>query len=416
VAKFEIQLNLPDVKVLNIETTKTNDLVITVRSTKKSTKCHKCGREITKIHGYGEAIMLRHLPVFGQSVYIRLRPARFQCEACDNKPTTTEESSWYNKRSKFTKAYEEWLMRMLINSTVNDVARKENVSCEDVDGVLTRQIDIRVNWDTIKNLTYFGLDEIALKKGHKDFVVIVSTKINDAIQILAVLPDRRKETVKAFLETIPGHIKQTVKIVCSDMYDGYINAVKEVFGKKIKVVIDRFHIAKNYRSCLDSLRKQELKRLKKELNEIDYARLKGAMWALRKNEETLTNQDKDVLSSLFEHSPSLKEAYNFQKSLTDIFNQNISKGEASELIKQWIKTVESSELICFDKFIGTLNKNWDEILNYFYHRQRKNSGFVEGLNNKIKVIKRRCYGIFDINRLFQRISLDLNGYGRFCMD
>ena len=76
-AKFEIQLNLPDVKVLDIETTKTNDLVITVRSTKKSTKCHKCGCEITKIHGYGEAIVLRHLPVFDQSVYIRLRPARF---------------------------------------------------------------------------------------------------------------------------------------------------------------------------------------------------------------------------------------------------------------------------------------------------------------------------------------------------
>ena len=415
-AKFEIQLNLPDVKVLDIETTKTNDLVITVRSTKKSSKCHKCGREITTIHGYGEAIMLRHLPVFGQSVYIRLRPARFQCDACEKKPTTTQESSWYNKRSKFTKAYEEWLMRMLINSTVNDVARKEHISCEDVDGVLTRQIDIKINWDLIKNLTYFGLDEIALKKGHKDFVVIVSTKINDAIQILAVLPDRRKETVKVFLETIPAHIKKTVKIVCSDMYDGYINAVKEVFGNNIKVVIDRFHIAKNYRSCLDSLRKQELKRLKKELNELDYARLKGAMWALRKNEKILTDQDKDVLTALFEYSPSLKEAYNFQKNLTDIFNQNISKGKASELIKQWIKTVESSELICFDKLIGTLNKNWNEILNYFYHRQRKNSGFVEGLNNKIKVIKRRCYGIFDINRLFQRISLDLNGYGLFCMN
>ena len=123
-----------------------------------------------------------------------------------------------------------------------------------------------------------------------------------------------------------------------------------------------------------------------------------------------------MLTALFEYSPGLKEGYNFQKNLTDIFNQNISKGEASELIKQWIKTVESSDLICFDKFIGTLNKIWNEILNYFYHRQRKNSGFVEGLNNKIKVIKRRCYGIFDINRLFQRISLDLNGYGRFCMN
>lgn len=412
-AKFEIDLNIPDVKLLNIETTKTKDLVITVKSTKKSTKCHKCGKEITQIHGYGEAIMLRHLPVFGQSVYIRLRPARFQCDTCANHPTTREEPDWYNQRSKFTKAYEEWLMKMLINSTIDDVARKEDVSSEDVEGVLIRQVKTKVNWDLIEKLTYFGLDEIALKKGHKDFVVIVSARIADAVQIIAVLPDRKKETVKAFLESIPERIKKTIKIVCSDMYDGYINAVKETLGTKIKVVIDRFHVAKHYRSCLDSLRKQELRRLKQELNETDYAQLKGAMWALRKKDANLTDQDKTILSALFNYSPSLEKAYNFQKDLTAIFNQDLNKTEASLLIKNWIKRVELSDLICFEKFIGTLNKNWDEILNYFYHRQRKNSGFIEGLNNKIKVIKRRCYGIFDINKLFQRISLDLNGYEQF---
>jgi transposase len=413
--KFEIQLNLPDVKILSIETNKTNDLVITVKSTKKSAVCPKCGQEITKIHGYGDAILLRHLPILGQSVYIRLRPARFQCEQCANKPTTTEESNWYNKRSKFTKTYEEWLMRLLINSTIHDVSRKEGVSTEDVEGVLRRQMEKKVDWSFIEELPYFGLDEIALKKGHKDFVVIVSTRINNAVQILAVLPDRKKETVRVFLESIPEQIKSTVKTVCSDMYDGYINAVKSVFGTKVKVVIDRFHVAKSYRSCVDLLRKQELKRLKKELNEMEYARLKGAMWALRKNEDKLTPQDKTVLETLFDHSPQLKEAYHFQNSLTAIFNQNISKGEAVKLMNDWIKKVELSKLRCFDKFIVTLSNNWDEILNYFYHRQRKNSGFIEGLNNKIKVIKRRCYGIFDIERLFQRISLDLNGYERFCM-
>jgi transposase len=413
VAKFEIELNIPDVKILKIETNKVNDLIITVKSTKKSALCRKCGKETTKIHGYGESIILRHLPIFGQSVYINLRPARFQCKTCEDRPTTTEETSWYNKRSKFTKAYEEWLMRMLINSTVSDVAQKEDVSCEDVEGVLTRQVETKVNWDSIEKIPYFGLDEIALKKGYKDFVVIVSTKIDDKVQIVAVLPDRKKDTVKSFLNSIPDRIKKTIKIACCDMYDGYINAVKEVLGSKVKVVIDRFHVAKNYRSCLDSLRKQELKRLKKELNEADYAQLKGAMWALRKNEKTLTDQDKQVLVTLFDFSPNLKEAYNFQKDLTDIFNKNLSKGEASELINNWIKMVNLSELTCFDKFISTLRKNWNEILNYFYHRQRKNSGFVEGLNNKIKVIKRRCYGIFDIQRLFQRIKLDLSGYVQF---
>ena len=160
----------------------------------------------------------------------------------------------------------------------------------------------------IAALPFFGLDEIALKKGHKDFVVIVSTRINDSVKILAVLPDRKKETVKRFLQQIPEPIKKSVVTVCCDMYDGYINAVKEVFGRKVKIVIDRFHVAKHYRAGLDTLRKHELKRLKKELNESDYSKLKGAIWALRKKEDALTPQDKEVLTAVFEHSPSLKQA------------------------------------------------------------------------------------------------------------
>ena len=135
--------------------------------------------------------------------------------------------------------------------------------------------------------------------------------------------------------------------------------------------------------------------------------------ALRKKEEALTDEEKIVLLILFTYSPAIKQAYDFQNSLTEIFNKNINKQEASKLIKQWIKEISESDQTCFDKFISTLNKNWDDILNYFHRKQKKNSGFIEGLNNKIKVIKRRCYGIFNIEKLFQRIFLDLEGYEKF---
>ena len=92
---------------------------------------------------------------------------------------------------------------------------------------------------------------------------------------------------------------------------------------------------------------------------------------MRKKEDALTPQDKEVLTAVFEHSPSLKQAYHFQNELTDIFNQNINKREASELIEAWIHNVKLSELTCFDKFVDTLKNNWHGILNDFYHRQRK---------------------------------------------
>ena len=75
--------------------------------------------------------------------------------------------------------------------------------------------------------------------------------------ILGVLPDRKKATVKAFLRGIPPRLRQTIYAVCSDRYAGFVNAAKEVFGKRVKIVMDRFHVAKRYRRGLDKLRKPE---------------------------------------------------------------------------------------------------------------------------------------------------------------
>ena len=88
--------------------------------------------------------------------------------------------------------------------------------------------------------------------------------------------------------------------------------------------------------------------------------------------------------------------------------QTPSRSKADRNIKLWMKKVKASELTCFDPFLTTLENHYDSILNYFKHRH--SSGFVEGFNNKIKVIKRRCYGILNTVKLFQRIHLDPVGF------
>jgi len=94
--------------------------------------------------------------------------------------------------------------------------------------------------------------------------------------------------------------------------------------------------------------------------------------------------------------------------LTAIFEQLLAKSDAQRKNRTWIKRVKLSELNCFNDFLNTLEHWWEEINNYFVLRE--NSGFVEGFNNKLKVLKRRCYGIFNQQHLFQRIYLDLEGY------
>jgi transposase len=97
--------------------------------------------------------------------------------------------------------------------------------------------------------------------------------------------------------------------------------------------------------------------------------------------------------------------------LTHIFNTHQNRKTALTKLNRWIATIQKSGLTGFDGFIKTITKYKTTVLNYF--KSRKNSGFVEGLNNKIKVLKRRCYGVFKTDTLFQRLFLDLQGYQAF---
>jgi transposase len=278
-------------------------------------------------------------------------------------------------------------------------------------GVLERRISTSVDWGQYVALGVIGLDEIALKKGHRNFVVIVTARlVGGRVVILGVLPDRQKDSVVEFLRSIPERLKQSIHTVCCDMYEGFTEAVREELSHA-RIVIDRFHVARAYRDGLDDLRKQELGRLKKELPDVEYKLLKGSMWALRKKPADLNTEERRTLRLLFRYAPKLKQAYDLQQQLTAIFDQHSSPASAQTKIRAWIKRIARSGLRCFDKFINTLGRWWEEIINYFVNRD--NSGFVEGLNNKLKVLKRRCYGLFNLKHLFQRIFLDLEGYRLF---
>jgi transposase len=299
-------------------------------------------------------------------------------------------------------------MRCLINSTIADVERKENIGERVIENILDRQVEKEVNWEKHKELNTIGIDEISLRKGHASYITVVSAKVTENSKpiVIGVLPDREKVTVQTFLKTIPESLKQSVKQVCTDMYDGFIYAAIEVFGPQ-RLVIDRYHVAKLYRKPLDKLRISEMARLRVELEAEEYAKLEGMMWILRKNHECLSEANKASLELLYKHSPKLKEAHTYALRLTHIFNTHDNRKSALAKIDRWINSVEKSNLKIFKGFITTLTKYKPYIGNYF--KARKNSGFVEGLNNKIKVLKRRCYGLFSIESLFQRLFLDLQG-------
>lgn len=406
-----IPLGIPNVRVLKSEVGERGEIIITIESTESGTTCRTCGKWITKLHGQEEWVTIRHLPVFGRPSYLRYRPKRYQCQGCEGHPTTTQRLEWHDSNSPHSFVYDNHILLQLVNSTMEDVRLKEGLSYESVAGALERRIETRVDWTSITEIEVLGLDEIALKKGQRDYVTLVTGRMRDGeIVILGVLPGHEKAEVVEFLRSIPLRILQTVQAVCCDLWEAYTEAVREEIPTA-RIVIDRFHVAKHYREAADQVRKQELLHLKKTLPKAEYQNLKGSFRAFRKNAKDLNKEERKILRRFFEHSPSAKLAYTLREHLTTIFEMRISKKQAQSKFQHWIQQVQESGLHCFDDFVNLLVTWWEEITNYFI--QRENSGFVEGFNNKLKILKRRCYGIFHLKHLFQRIYLDLHGYRLF---
>jgi transposase len=408
---ISIPLDIPDVRVLQTELTKDGELILTVESMHTSTTCRRCGRTITERHGVDEPRLLRHLPILGRVVYLRIRPKRFRCPWCDDHPTTTQHLDWYDPNALHTKAYERHLILQLVNSTVTDVEAKEDVTYAALLGILDRWIATTVDWDALEPFATIGIDEIALLKGHRDFVAVISAQTERGdLHVLAVLPDRLKATVLAWLLSIPEAIRERITTVCTDIWDGYISAVEEALPDAT-IVLDRFHVIRHYRDGVDTLRKQEVRRLKKELPKDAADELKHTLWPFRKRSGALDTAEQERVETLLAYSPPLRQAYTLREQLTSIFDTARSKKEGLRRLRLWRRRVERSALSCFDQFLKLLDKWLDLIANYFISHQT--SSFIEGLNNKLKVLKRRCYGLRNVAHLFQRLTLDLEGYRRF---
>ncbi|NEV65434.1 transposase, partial [Thiorhodococcus minor] len=260
-----------------------------------------------------------------------------------------------------TKAFEQQMLLELINSTLEDVSRKHAIGVEALQGILDRCIEPKVDWQGVEALEVIGIDEIALKKGHRDFVVVISAYIDAQLRVIGLLEERTRAAVEAFFRSIPKRLRRTVAVVCSDLYAGFLGAAKAVFGRRVLLCADRFHVARLYRDGLETLRKRELKRLRKTLSKEQLDGLKNAHWVLRRRRADLTADERRLLQRLFEHSPVLKEAYEACEALTAIYESRLSKGQGKRQLRGWMQRVSNRKLTCFNRFLGTLSTHFEEI-------------------------------------------------------
>jgi transposase len=197
---INIPLDITSLEITAQSTDKQGNIILDVVSKKTYSLCHKCGKPATKRNGIAPVRLIQHLSILDTKVYLRIAPVRYFCEYCDDHPTTTEQYDWCDRNASTTKGLDDYIMRCLINSTIEDVSKKENIGQRVINGVLDRQVAKTVDWNKVDSLETIGIDEIAIKKGHGSYMTIISAKSKDNYsRVIAVLGGREKDTVKTFL-------------------------------------------------------------------------------------------------------------------------------------------------------------------------------------------------------------------------
>lgn len=383
-------------KLINLEGVKFTDIDIQedrvhilVSSLHNLALCPTCLKPTSRLVDVTPRIY-RDLDLIGRSCYIEIDLRRFECKDCFR--TFTEPLSFAAPYRHFTCRFEHEVYECCQETTATYAATKFGISDKTAIEIYYATAKQKQEQKPLLPTEAIGIDEIAMHKGHKDFVVVISDISNK--RVIDVLQDRKKDALEAYMDGWSSEFKNTIKSVAIDLWGPY-RSVVEAKLPNAKAVADRFHVMQNLNKALDNCRKQA----KRESDDEEV--WKHAKYAVLKNREDLTEEQEDVLKRVLAASPALKTCYDLKELFRDIFNSSDDREMGSTKLSAWIIDVIRTDTTQYFAFVRTL-LNWEEnILNYFDNWM--SSGFVEGVNNKIKLIKRKAFGFVNFENFRMKI-------------
>jgi len=240
-----------------------------------------------------------------------------------------------------------------------------------------------------------GIDEISMKKGSGAYIVIISDLSRGCV--IGVLAERSKAKVKEWLQTLSKRQRRKIRWVAMDMWDGYFYALREEIPHA-KIVIDRFHVQKALSEKIDKARRS----IQNKLSEEDRKELKGSRWIILKPKDKLTQEQKITLETICQKYPQINQLHELKEEFRNMYGKKeFSPLRARLAFDKWQEKVRTLGIEVLDNFLNTLNNWYRWILNYF--GIRLTSGRVEGINNKIKLLKRTGFGFRNFGNFRLRI-------------
>ena len=340
--------------------------------------------------------MVRDLDAAEITVYLEFEYRRVNCPHCQ--AVKQETLSWLAASNRFTQRFEDFIGKQCREMTVKRVAELNRISWDQawrMDKAYMRCLLERN--PPPQEIEAIGIDEVSVRKGHTYAITVAYLEPGKERPIWMGGQGRTEEDMKLFFEEMGPQRCQSIKIIVMDMWKPFRNMAK-LYAPQAKIVFDKFHVLSHLSDALDEVRRSEYKRV----SEKERRFIKGQRYTLLSHKANLDIEGRRALHMLLKANRRLHKAYLLKESFEQLWAY-YNPTWARKFFENWKSQLRWQRLESFEKFAAMVDRHWDGVVSYCHPDNKVSLGFMEGLNNKIRVIQRRAYGIKDREYLMLKV-------------
>jgi len=371
------------VKIMHQEVDETNKTVkITLKPDKRyAPVCSKCKERIKEIPSYNTRT-IRDLNIFDAKTFFEITYRTLKCPKCGN---VVEELPLMAPYKRVSQRLATYVLELCKYMTIKEVAEHLELDWKTVKEIHKHHLREKFSHEEKVNPKVLVIDEISIRKGHTYLTLVA---IWDSGRVLWVGKGRSYEALKQFFDSLSDTQRASIMAVAMDMWDPYIKAVRESCPGA-KIVFDLFHVVAAFNRVIDKVRNIEYRKAHEAGREV----IKGSKYLLLKNKEHLSEEEKPRLKELLTLNETLTTTYILKDYLKKLWTYRFPKC-AVKAITSWFCIAYKSKIKPLIAFAKTLIRYAFGIINHCWFPIH--TGRMEGINNKIKVIKRKAYGFHDM--------------------
>ncbi len=342
--------------------------------------CYKCKRKVKEVHSYNKRTV-RDLNSFDAQTFVCVSYRTVKCQCGD----MVEDLGLMKPHKRVTTRLATYILELCKVMSIKDVARHLGLDWKTIKAIHKEHLIEQFSQEDLGYPRLLAMDEVSLKKRHHYLTVNINWETG---RVLWIGQGRTYETVKACFDSLTEEQRASIEAIAMDMWDPYIKAVRE-YCPEAAIVFDQFHVVSAFGKVIDKVRNAEYRTASQE----DKAVMQGSKYLLLKNKENLREEERPRLRSLLALNQTLTTVYILKDYLKRLWQYKYRKS-AERFLEYWCSLAQESKIRPLVSFAKTLKRYAYGIINHC--RFPIHTSRMEGINNKIKVIKRKAYGFHDV--------------------